>query len=133
MPAVPASISATSPAEACRCRAASWPATTSRTADFSDSDFSHADLRDLAIDHSNFEGSDFRQANLQQARFWKVSLRGSDWRGADLRGALLLDLDLRATQLEGARFEGACYNANTLWPDGFQIRRSGLKRCETTP
>ena len=101
--------------------------------DFSDSDFSHADLRDLAIDHSNFEGSDFRQANLQQARFWKVSLRGSDWRGADLRGALLLDLDLRATQLEGARFEGACYNANTLWPDGFQIRRSGLKRCETEP
>ncbi|MEY3867281.1 MAG: hypothetical protein RLZZ338_1172 [Cyanobacteriota bacterium] len=91
-------------------------------ADFSNLDFSGANLRDADLRltilsgsnfarakliGTNFRGADLRGANLSEADLSGANLSGADLRGANLSQTDLIVADLRRVNLSGADFTGA--------------------------
>ncbi len=91
-------------------------------ADFSNLDFSGANLRDADLRltilsgsnfgrakliGTNFRGADLRGANLREADLSGANLSGADLRGANLSQTDLVVADLRRVNLSGADLSGA--------------------------
>ena len=96
-------------------------------------DFSHAVFRDAGLSGSDFARAELKHARFGQCRlmgvtFHSASLYGADFTGADLRDADFRKADLRGANLtramvRGATFSGACWDADTRWPDAFEMLR----------
>jgi hypothetical protein len=71
-------------------------------------DLAHAWMPRTNLNHSDLESADLRQANLQDAQLRETMLQGANLHGA---------------RLEGADLTGARSNAQTIWPDGFDVDR----------
>jgi hypothetical protein len=118
-------------------------------------EFLGEDLRDANFQGCKLVNSDFTRSDLSNANFYEADARGSCFldcnlthaslRSADLRGANLRHSDLSGTKLTKARLEGselfgaqlpkdnlgACYDAKTVWPDGFDPVAAGCILIET--
>lgn len=107
----------------------------------SGADFARADLTSANLSESDLSGANLARADLHGANLTRSQLRGAylgperipdapDTRGAnltdaDLTDANLTDADLRHADLSGANLTRATltnvfYDAQTLWPNGFQ-------------
>ncbi len=119
------------------------------SADLGGADLTEANLREANLREANLAEADLRGANLRWADlnetdlgraylslvdFTRADLRGANLRGADLAGTILTHADLRGADLSeanlaGANLEGCLHDSSTVWPDGFNPRRS-LQRSE---
>jgi uncharacterized protein YjbI with pentapeptide repeats len=95
---------------------AAWlPGASMSNSSFIHARFKAANLTDALARHSNFTGADFRDALLENADFFASRLNDADLRNASLVGA----------HLEEANLRGAVYNADTVWPAGFDPVAAG--------
>ncbi len=76
---------------------------------YSESDFSHAKLRNVNFSGGNFVGVDFSGADLHGASFRGANLSGCDFSKADLSG-----VDFTGAKLSGADFSGTVLSGATL-------------------
>ena len=112
-------------------------------ADFADADLSGAMLLDGNFTGASFCGAKLSRAqltfaNLQQADLTEADLRGviltgarlrrAHLRGANLEGAQLQRADLTDALLDGANLQGVVFDAETIWPAGFDPRSAGARR-----
>lgn len=89
------------------------------------------DLRRARMYQLTLDYALFGNANLSGARLWgssliradlgHASLRGSDFTGADLTGAVLWGADLTGADLTDTTLDDAEVDAQTRWPDGFDL------------
>jgi hypothetical protein len=68
--------------------------------------------------------------NFSQAYLLDVNFQGALLQGANFQGAALFRADFSEATLTGANLEGAFYDADTLWPEGFDPATTGA--IETT-
>jgi uncharacterized protein YjbI with pentapeptide repeats len=54
-----------------------------------------------------------------------VSFSGSSFIDASLAGARLYAVDFRGARLKGVKLDGVCFDAKTVWPDGFNAAAAG--------
>lgn len=79
-----------------------------------------ADLRRANLIGAQLEGAVLIGANLTKARLQSAVLRDAHLQGANLSGAQLQRADLRGAGYdEATKWQGATYDAQTLWPEGF--------------
>ncbi|MEG4235502.1 pentapeptide repeat-containing protein [Microcoleus sp. Pol11C3] len=76
------------------------------------------------------QGVDFSRANLSKANLTGLNLRQSRLMNADLSNAnlsktKLFDANLEGANLEGANLERSIYNAETIFPTGFDPVKAG--------
>ena len=99
-------------------------------------DFTGADLYWTFMYRSNCEGSTFRGARLAGVVLEEANLRGVDFRDAylsydNLGGATSVkDSDMTGAQLDGADLNGCRYNAQTVFPEGFNPDSFGMVKEE---
>jgi uncharacterized protein YjbI with pentapeptide repeats len=106
-------------------------------ANLSEADLRSAQLCSALLGRANLSKADFRKANLRKAELIRADLRGADLRKATLEntklnGADLRETDLRGTKfgetdLSGAKLDGARYDTQTVWPEGFDASKAGLR------
>jgi uncharacterized protein YjbI with pentapeptide repeats len=72
------------------------------------------------------KGAILMEANLKGAWLQHAHLEGADLRTADLESAQLWGTNLRGANLDGALLQGATYDADTVWPDGFNWQAAGV-------
>jgi hypothetical protein len=107
-------------------------------------DFAGADLSGAMLLDGNFTGASFCGAKLRRAQLTFVTLQQADLAEADLRGVILTGARLRRADLRGANLEGAqlqradltdalldranlqdaVFDAETIWPSGFDAKRA---------
>jgi uncharacterized protein YjbI with pentapeptide repeats len=80
---------------------------------------SHADKR-RKLPVTRLDEANLQEADLSSAFLYRANLARTILRGANLRSA-----NLRSANLSGANLRGARYNAETIWPDGFDPEASG--------
>jgi hypothetical protein len=112
-------------------------------------DMKDQDLTGVKLAFRKLRGADFSNAQLKNANFLESDLRAASFIGANLEGVIFYDADLRGANFSGsqvnkarfmtARLESAdmradgldladlraTYNAQTLWPDGFDPEKAG--------
>jgi pentapeptide repeat protein len=97
----------------------------------------HAHLEGVYLSGANLEGALLGLANLKGANLWGANLKGA-WlqsanlegaqlKGANLEGAQLWGTNLQRANLDGAQLQGATYDADTVWPDGFNWEAAGIR------
>jgi uncharacterized protein YjbI with pentapeptide repeats len=106
-----------------------------------------AHLEGAYLQHAHLQGADLLGANLEGAYMGGANLRGAHLNGANLKGAWLqwsfleeADLKkaslegaqlwgtkLRGANLDGAQLQGATYDADTVWPVGFNWEAAGVR------
>jgi hypothetical protein len=104
---------------------------------------SDVDLRGASLRGGHFEGARFRRAHLEGAQLEGVQLQGAKLRdahlegadlgpdpelglpGANLEGAYLHGANFEGAKLKGARLKGAHFDAETVWPAGFDPDTEG--------
>ncbi len=69
---------------------------------------------------ANFEGADLQAVSLQEA-----NLAGANLHAANLAGANLEATNFTGADLTGANLAEARYNAQTQWPEDFEVETSG--------
>lgn len=109
-------------------------------ANWSDALLAETNLRGAWLAGINGRGASFIRADLRDARLIGADLTGANLLDVDARGASLEGVDLRDAILEGARLEGAdlrnanlaaadlsgaSYDANTRWPEAFDVQQAG--------
>jgi uncharacterized protein YjbI with pentapeptide repeats len=94
---------------------------------FDDSDFSGATLTAIDIQGGSFRNANFERARMEKAHISNVSFAGASFAGASLAGARLIGADLRQARLTGTNLEGLCFDAKTVWPEGFDPAAAGAK------
>ena len=77
----------------------------------------HARLEAARLHHANLRRADVRQANLQNADVRQANLQNADARQANLLGA----------NLDNADVQNALYSRETVFPQGFNPGKHGLK------
>ncbi|MEG4496412.1 pentapeptide repeat-containing protein [Microcoleus sp. F10-C6] len=108
---------------------------------FIDANLSEVNLRGSNLSEANLSGvnlssvhlfskTNFSRANLSKANLTGLNLRESQLMKADLSNANLSNTNLLMANLEGANLEGsklqqALYNAQTLFPRGFDPVKAG--------
>lgn len=112
-------------------------------ADLARTDLSDRDLRVADFQGTNLSGASLRRANLQRAFLASADLSNADLESADLSGADLAFADLTQSQLSGAcfrdaslheaRLDGAAWDAETVWPEGFNPLQHGVAPMRLTP
>ncbi|MEO1133116.1 MAG: pentapeptide repeat-containing protein [Cyanobacteria bacterium J06639_1] len=90
-----------------------------------------ADLRNTTFIRADLSGACLRQALmhhaiLDEAILWKADLSQAHLRGTSFRRAILAGADLRSKHLWRSQLEGAYYDANTLFPQGFDPLAAGM-------
>jgi hypothetical protein len=90
-------------------------------ANFSNADFTGANLTGGEFDRSNFVGADLTGATARGAVFGASDMRGAVLRRVDLRSA---DLS-RVRNLSQAQLDQACGNNETQAPQGLVVRECG--------
>lgn len=93
-------------------------------------DLRNTNLSESQLSHTSLMDCNLQNANLSKAVMYEAQLRWSDMSHANLTGATLnysnlTEVDLSNANLEGATFAHAYYNANTMWPDGFDPVAAG--------
>ena len=75
----------------------------------------------VRADFSNhdFSGADLLRADLRNAILFRVDLRGANLEGANLFRVDLREADLSGARLEGANLWGATFNSKTILPKGW--------------
>lgn len=97
----------------------------------------HAHLEGAELLGAHLEGAYMRMANLKEAYLIEANLKGA-WlqrsilegahlRKANLESAQLWGANLRGANLDGAQLQGATYDADTVWPDGFDWKAAGVR------
>lgn len=114
----------------------------SPNADFARTDLSERNLQLADLQGGILTGASFARANLQQAFLANSDLTGADLRWADFTGADLSHADLTSAQLFGTCFreaslhdtclEGVQWDADTVWPEGFDPLQHGASSIQTT-
>jgi len=88
--------------------------------------FQKANLNAARLDGLAFQRVSFQNATLKGASLRKAKgiadVQNSDFRGADLRGAVFV---CDVYYMTGCRLQGAKYDADTRWPQGFDVSASG--------
>lgn len=85
-----------------------------------------ANLEVASLVKTHLEGADLRDANLRDAYLTEAHLEGANLRGANLRYANLWGAHLEKAYLRGADLTKAECNKNTMWPEGFDLEKSGV-------
>lgn len=102
---------------------------------FTEANFANADLRNANLSRANFTKTacpevNFRDAELIKAIFLDADLQGAVFHNAKLNGADFRNADLCGarfdkTDVSGAKLTNAVYDADTLWPEGFDPQQVG--------
>jgi hypothetical protein len=90
-------------------------------ANLQEANLGRADLRLAKLYGANLRAVFLGEADLEGARLLGANLREANLRYADLRGA-----DLEEAILDGVQLQGATYDADTVWPDGFDWKAAGV-------
>lgn len=109
-------------------------------ADLESADLRAADLSRVQLVRANCQKADMREVILEGASLQDANLTKTDLRGACLDRAYLDDARLRGARLEGASlveaevsdatFNGAIYDDETVFPEGFDPRKRGLRKAQ---
>ncbi|MEG4294182.1 pentapeptide repeat-containing protein [Microcoleus sp. C2C3] len=94
------------------------------------SNLSEANLSGVNLSSVHVSSTNFSRANLSKANLTGLNLRNSQLMKADLSNANLSNTNLLKANLEGADLEGAklqqaLYNAETIFPRGFDPVKAG--------
>jgi uncharacterized protein YjbI with pentapeptide repeats len=89
-------------------------------ADLSHADLSGANLSGAFLGVADLSDADLTAAHLSGADLSGADLSGADLTEADLTEAFLTEADLTGAHLTGAWLTRAIYDANTVWPNGFE-------------
>jgi uncharacterized protein YjbI with pentapeptide repeats len=93
-----------------------------------------ADLHGANLKHASFLSADVRGANFEGADLTETVFYGADCRGASFVNAKLCHANFTRAHVERANFAGAdltgaevgaLYDAETVWPDGFDALAGG--------
>jgi hypothetical protein len=87
----------------------------------------HADLRGAGLSWAELNDANLRGADLRGADLRWANLRGANLSEAELSRADLRWANLKAANLRGADFSEAQYNAETVWPGGFDPAQAGAR------
>ena len=96
----------------------------------SGADLRGAQLGDADLFDADLVGADLRGANLggallSAANLALADLKGANLFGADLTEANLCGADLSEANLKNADLHGARYDAQTVFPEDFDVTRTG--------
>ena len=110
-----------------------------RGAILTDVDLTGADLTRADLTRADLGWAYLTEANLTRAKLRDANLSGADLIGADLTGvnltwayltkANLTGANLTEANLTGAYLTGALYNDETMFPEGFDPVKSGMKKA----
>lgn len=89
--------------------------------------FTQVNMEGLDLKGSAFYGVNFSNANLRGTINWD-QIGFNNFRGADLRGANLRSAPDQRGSTEG-RFFGAVYDDQTIWPEWFDVVKSGARKA----
>jgi uncharacterized protein YjbI with pentapeptide repeats len=84
-----------------------------------------AGMAGLNLAGAYLKGFNLRDANLEGANLKGAHLFGVNLARANLTEASLFDADLSEANLSGTILKHARYNANTIWPVGFDPKAHG--------
>jgi uncharacterized protein YjbI with pentapeptide repeats len=101
-----------------------------RNADLGNANLYGANLRSADLGSANLYGAllgnaNLGSANLYSANLYSANLHSANLYGADLRCANLGGADLGNANLGSAALGSATYTQLTIWPDGFDVTKSG--------
>ena len=82
------------------------------------------------LEYTNLENAKLEYATLKAATLEGAMLRGAILKGANLMGANLMDAILGDANLEGANLVDAWFDADTIWPAGFDPIGAGAKKVK---
>jgi uncharacterized protein YjbI with pentapeptide repeats len=91
---------------------------------------SEANLSGVNLSSVHLSSTNFSMANLSKANLTGLNLRNSqlikaDLSNANLSNTNLLKANLEGSKLEGAKLQKALYNAETIFPKGFDPIKAG--------
>lgn len=98
-------------------------------------DLSGANLTEANLTRAHLREASLEEARLISANLTSAILREANLTGADLTSANLSRADLRGADLTGAilestNFNRARYNADTLWPEDFDVTATNAELVE---
>lgn len=88
---------------------------------------SYLSTASIELTNVDLQSADLRGSHLFNAHLTRATLARADLADADLRLANLEQTDLTGANLAGANLWGAFYNAQTLWPQGFDPREHEME------
>lgn len=93
-------------------------------------DLRNIDLSGVNLSRANLQGANLQSANLRSADLSYTNLTQANLRNADLSEAYFKRADLKQANLAGANllrtyFKEASINEQTVFPEGFDIKRAG--------
>ena len=91
-------------------------------ADLSGADLSGEDLSDVDLSEADLSETDLSGANLSNANLARSNLSNANLAGVNLFRAMLYKANL-----DGANLDGARASADTVWPEGFDRSRAGVR------
>jgi len=91
-------------------------------ADLSGEDLSDVDLSGADLSETNLSGANLFRANLACSNLSNANLAG-----VNLFRAMLYKANLDGANLDGANLDGARASADTVWPEGFDRSRAGVR------
>ena len=103
-----------------------------------DCDFNGADLYGANFSDSICEGCDFSNADMRgcyvfRAKFIRCNFRAARLCLDEMQGGMnLAGVDFTGSRLRGADFCGATYDAQTIFPEGFDPEENGLTKAPET-
>ena len=96
-------------------------------ADLSGEDLSGEDLSDVDLSEADLSETDLSGANLSNANLACSNLSNANLAGVNLFRAMLYKANLDGANLDGANLDGARASADTVWPEGFDRSRAGVR------
>ena len=96
-------------------------------ADLSGEDLSGEDLSDVDLSEADLSEANLSGANLFRANLACSNLSNANLAEANLFRAMLYKANLDGANLDGANLDGARASADTVWPEGFDRSRAGVR------
>ena len=90
----------------------------------------HSPVPQITVSYNIVPQANLRSADLREADLRSANLREADLRSANLSWAFLNWADLRSADLREAFLSGAKYNAQTMFPEGFDPKTAGMIKQE---
>ena len=95
------------------------PEETYKQTDLSGVNLCGVKLKKACLRGANLQGADLRRTNLVDADLQQANLQDADLQNADLSGANLRAANFAQSNLENVHLTCAIYDAETIWPEGF--------------
>lgn len=118
---------------AVRCASADLARTNLSGRDLRMADFQGASLMRASLARANLQGAFLANTDLSNANLRRANLIGADLACADLTRAQLAGACLRDASLKDACFEGVKWDADTVWPEGFDPCQHGAAPMHSEP